>query len=83
MDDPTTSFSDILDAGLRVRGLSPAELAAATGRDPSEISHYRAGRRVPTAGTLHLIAVVLGWDAATRSRALAAVAAYVPPPVAS
>ena len=44
--------ADLLNEGLRLRGMSPSELSRRSGVAESRISDYRSGRHDPAAGRL-------------------------------
>ncbi len=72
----TTTFANILNAGLTLRGLTERQLATRLGRHHAEVSRFAGGDRVPTAALLNAIGDELGWDAEEKGRALQAVAAF-------
>lgn len=65
----TETFADLLKASMTVRALTRAQLAAALGVDPSQVTRYLAGTQHPDPPRMATLAVVLGWDDATRVRA--------------
>lgn len=67
---PTETFADLLRASMTVRDLSRVQLAAAIKVDPSQVSRYLAGTQRPDPPRMVTLAQVLGWDDATRVRAL-------------
>jgi len=53
------SFADRLRATRKARGLSQADLAERTGLQPSAVSHFEMGRRVPSSSNLRKLADAL------------------------
>jgi transcriptional regulator with XRE-family HTH domain len=49
------TFGQRLASIRQVRGLSQSELAAKTGLEPSAVSHFETGRRLPSMGNLKVL----------------------------
>ena len=65
MNDRDEAFPTWLEATMRTRGMSQAQLARTMGVGETQVSRWRRGLAVPTVHSLHRLAATLGVPRAT------------------